>query len=188
MRMEMESRDSGEQLREMAEKVFQLLERLKLAELAKNKAMEVRFFLIHCWMRVFGVTHPVIGITSRYTLSAMYKVRFVWVCALAPTPSLGLCLGTYPQHTRTPFNLRPKQWRLAYVADFEQALRHKDQELVAMKQKNSRLIKESTKEGKSRVKVRVCASQQGGTKTQFRHGAANILRKQRCNGSEVAVC
>lgn len=41
MRMEMESRDSGEQLREMAEKVFQLLERLKLAELAKNKAMEV---------------------------------------------------------------------------------------------------------------------------------------------------
>lgn len=42
MRMEMESRDSGEQLREMAEKVFQLLERLKLAELAKNKAMEVR--------------------------------------------------------------------------------------------------------------------------------------------------
>lgn len=39
--MEMESRDSGEQLREMAEKVFQLLERLKLAELAKNKAMEV---------------------------------------------------------------------------------------------------------------------------------------------------
>lgn len=42
MRMEMESRDSGEQLREMAEKVFQLLERLKLAELAKNKAMEVK--------------------------------------------------------------------------------------------------------------------------------------------------
>lgn len=35
----------------------------------------------------------------------------------------------------------------------EQALRHKDQELVAMKQKNSRLIKESTKEGRSRVKV-----------------------------------
>lgn len=32
-------------------------------------------------------------------------------------------------------------------------MRHKDQELVAMKQKNSRLIKESTKEGKSRVKV-----------------------------------
>ena len=43
--MEMESRDSGEQLREMAEKVFQLLERLKLAELAKNKAMEVRVSL-----------------------------------------------------------------------------------------------------------------------------------------------
>lgn len=43
--MEMESRDSGEQLREMAEKVFQLLERLKLAELAKNKAMEVRLSL-----------------------------------------------------------------------------------------------------------------------------------------------
>lgn len=46
MRMEMESRDSGEQLREMAEKVFQLLERLKLAELAKNKAMEVCFILM----------------------------------------------------------------------------------------------------------------------------------------------
>lgn len=46
MRMEMESRDSGEQLREMAEKVFQLLERLKLAELAKNKAMEVWFILM----------------------------------------------------------------------------------------------------------------------------------------------
>lgn len=36
----------------------------------------------------------------------------------------------------------------------KQALRHKDQEVAAMKQKNSRLIKESTKEGKSRVKVR----------------------------------
>ena len=42
MRMEMEARDSAEQLREMAEKVFQLLERLKLAELAKNKAVEVQ--------------------------------------------------------------------------------------------------------------------------------------------------
>ncbi|KAG5182590.1 leucine rich repeat protein [Tribonema minus] len=40
LRMEAEARDSGEQLREMAEKVFQLLERLKLAELAKGKAME----------------------------------------------------------------------------------------------------------------------------------------------------
>lgn len=48
MRMEMESRDSGEQLREMAEKVFQLLERLKLAELAKNKAMEVRGYAFVC--------------------------------------------------------------------------------------------------------------------------------------------
>jgi predicted ATP-grasp superfamily ATP-dependent carboligase len=38
--MEAEARDSGDQLREMAEKVFQLLERLKLAELAKAKAME----------------------------------------------------------------------------------------------------------------------------------------------------
>lgn len=47
MRMEMESRDSGEQLREMAEKVFQLLERLKLAELAKNKAMEVTHYKRH---------------------------------------------------------------------------------------------------------------------------------------------
>lgn len=46
-------------------------------------------------------------------------------------------------------------WEMVPV-DFnpiKQALRHKDQELVAMKQKNSRLIKESTKEGKSRVKV-----------------------------------
>lgn len=40
LKMEMEARDSGEQLREMAEKVFQLLERLKLAELGKTKAME----------------------------------------------------------------------------------------------------------------------------------------------------
>jgi myosin protein heavy chain len=40
LRMEAEARDSGEQLREMAEKVFQLLERLKLAELGKTKAME----------------------------------------------------------------------------------------------------------------------------------------------------
>ncbi|KAJ1457218.1 hypothetical protein M885DRAFT_586854 [Pelagophyceae sp. CCMP2097] len=39
-RMEAEARDSGEQLREMAEKVFQLLERLKLAELGKTRAME----------------------------------------------------------------------------------------------------------------------------------------------------
>jgi chromosome segregation ATPase len=40
LRMEAETRDSGEQLREMAEKVFQLLERLKLAELSKAKALE----------------------------------------------------------------------------------------------------------------------------------------------------
>jgi hypothetical protein len=40
LRMEAEARDSGEQLREMADKVFQLLERLKLAELGKTKAME----------------------------------------------------------------------------------------------------------------------------------------------------
>jgi hypothetical protein len=40
LRMEAEARDSGEQLREMAEKVFQLVERLKLAELGKTKAME----------------------------------------------------------------------------------------------------------------------------------------------------
>ena len=40
MRMEAEARDSGEQLREMAEKVFQLLERLKLAEIGKTKAVE----------------------------------------------------------------------------------------------------------------------------------------------------
>lgn len=40
IRMEAEGRDSGDKLREMAEKVFQLLERLKLAELGKSKAME----------------------------------------------------------------------------------------------------------------------------------------------------
>lgn len=39
-RMETEARESGEQLREMAEKVFQLLERLKLAELGKVRSME----------------------------------------------------------------------------------------------------------------------------------------------------
>jgi len=40
IRMEAEARDSSDQLREMAEKVFQLLERLKLAEIGKTKAME----------------------------------------------------------------------------------------------------------------------------------------------------
>ena len=73
IRMECESRDSGEQLREMAEKVFQLLERLKLAELGKTKAVE--------------------------------------------------------------------------------ALRKKEQEMVAQKKKNARLLKESTQEGKARVKA-----------------------------------
>jgi hypothetical protein len=73
LRMEAEARDSGEQLREMAEKVFQLLERLKLSELGKTKAME--------------------------------------------------------------------------------AMRKKEQEMIALKKKNARLIKESTREGKARVKV-----------------------------------
>jgi len=40
LKIESEARDNGEQLREMAEKVFQLLERLKLAELGKKKSME----------------------------------------------------------------------------------------------------------------------------------------------------
>jgi hypothetical protein len=40
VRMEAESRENGEQLREMAEKVFQLLERLKLAELGKTRSLE----------------------------------------------------------------------------------------------------------------------------------------------------
>jgi len=40
LRLEAEARDAGEQLREMAQRVFQLLERLKLAELGKNKAVE----------------------------------------------------------------------------------------------------------------------------------------------------
>lgn len=38
--LEAEARGNGEQLREMAERVFQLLERLKLAELGKKKSME----------------------------------------------------------------------------------------------------------------------------------------------------
>lgn len=73
LRLEAEARDSGEQLREMAEKVFQLLERLKLAELGKTRSME--------------------------------------------------------------------------------ALRTKEQEVHALKKKNTRLINESTKEGKARVKA-----------------------------------
>ena len=73
LRMEAEARDSGEQLREMAEKVFQLLERLKLAELGKTKAME--------------------------------------------------------------------------------ALKKKEQDMVALQKKNARLIKESTEEGRARVKA-----------------------------------
>jgi chromosome segregation ATPase len=40
LKLEAEARDNGEQLREMAEKVFQLLERLKLSELGKKKSME----------------------------------------------------------------------------------------------------------------------------------------------------
>jgi myosin protein heavy chain len=40
LRMETAARESGEQLREMAEKVFQLLERLKLAELGKKRSLE----------------------------------------------------------------------------------------------------------------------------------------------------
>ncbi len=40
LRTEAEARDSADQLSEMAEKVFQLLERLKLSERAKNKALE----------------------------------------------------------------------------------------------------------------------------------------------------
>ena len=40
LKLESEARDNGDQLREMAEKVFQLLERLKLAELGKKKSSE----------------------------------------------------------------------------------------------------------------------------------------------------
>lgn len=40
LKLEAEARDNGDQLREMAEKVFQLLERLKLAELGKKKSLE----------------------------------------------------------------------------------------------------------------------------------------------------
>mmetsp|Transcript_23241 Transcript_23241/g.72809 ORF Transcript_23241/g.72809 Transcript_23241/m.72809 type:complete len:819 (+) Transcript_23241:226-2682(+) len=40
LKMESEARDSGEQLREIAEKVFQLLERLKLAEVGKQHSLE----------------------------------------------------------------------------------------------------------------------------------------------------
>ena len=40
LKLEADARDNGNQLREMAEKVFQLLERLKLAELRKKKSAE----------------------------------------------------------------------------------------------------------------------------------------------------
>lgn len=40
LRIQVEARESNEKLREMAEKVFQLLERLKLAELGKNRSMD----------------------------------------------------------------------------------------------------------------------------------------------------
>jgi len=40
LRIEAETRGSGEKLREMAEKVFQLLEKLKLSDFAKNRALE----------------------------------------------------------------------------------------------------------------------------------------------------
>jgi myosin protein heavy chain len=73
LRMEAEARDSADQLREMAEKVFQLLERLKLSELGKTKAME--------------------------------------------------------------------------------ALKKKELDMVALQKKNARLIKESTEEGRARVKA-----------------------------------
>ena len=40
LKFEDEARDNGEQLRQMAEKVFQLLERLKLAELEKKRTTQ----------------------------------------------------------------------------------------------------------------------------------------------------
>jgi hypothetical protein len=40
LRIEAEARDGGEKLREMAEKVFQLLEKLKLSDFAKNAALK----------------------------------------------------------------------------------------------------------------------------------------------------
>lgn len=73
MRMEMESRDSGEQLREMAEKVFQLLERLKLAELAKNKAMEVSYS-INLSQALINLQRS-IKVSTRW-LQCTTKVRF----------------------------------------------------------------------------------------------------------------
>jgi myosin protein heavy chain len=73
LRMEAEARDSGEKLRQTAENVFQLLERLKLAELGKTKAMD--------------------------------------------------------------------------------ALKKKEQDLVALQKKNARLIQEAAEEGKARVKA-----------------------------------
>ncbi|RLO06994.1 hypothetical protein DYB28_000043 [Aphanomyces astaci] len=72
-RMEAENRDSADQLREMAEKVFQLLERLKLAELGKTKSLD--------------------------------------------------------------------------------ALKQKELEMISLKKKNARLLKDVTQEGKSRVKI-----------------------------------
>lgn len=96
-RMEAENRDSAEQLREMAEKVFQLLERLKLAELGKTKAVD--------------------------------------------------------------------------------ALKLKEGELLALKKKNARLLKEGTQEGKARVKSeldkKVVLEQLGALK---KHNAQLSLR------------
>ena len=71
--LEAEARDTGDQLMKMSEKVFQLLERMKLAELGKNKAIET--------------------------------------------------------------------------------LKRKEQEVIALKKKNSRLLHENTREGKARVKA-----------------------------------
>lgn len=97
--MEMESRDSGEQLREMAEKVFQLLERLKLAELAKNKAMEVRFLF------AVGLNSPVWLTRRQRTKHVVFKppvnVFLLIRCQLRCDFLSSSCLGSGPM-TPTP--------------------------------------------------------------------------------------
>jgi hypothetical protein len=99
LRMEAEARDSGEQLREMAEKVFQLLERLKLAEMAKGKALE--------------------------------------------------------------------------------ALRFKDSEMAALKKKNERLVKESVREGRTRVKAELDLSAAQEQSTALKKQNAQLAAKCR---------
>ena len=70
LRIEAESRESGEQLREMAEKVFQLLERLKLAELGKTRSMEA---LRSKEDEVHGLKKKLGGLSKDYEKEAKHR-------------------------------------------------------------------------------------------------------------------